>query len=324
VKIHEKNVDCRAGSNPPFSQEYAIVSCTDGGFEPALRDLSPNGQSRMNKSKRVADAIKTVVTRMMDRVMNNVLINDPFIKEKHQSAKPLYAALVPDEIFKGSHFERRFVTPFGGLWEKLAHVVAKEAHGHCELGHTVNGLIGAERLRRIQEVLNSLEHRTVDAQKRKPNWSEELEYVLAGEGEKIPVTVVCDVFIDSQTTGKRYAFELKAPLPNSDQTKVSKEKMFKLLAMQPAHVDYAYYALAYNPYGEKSNYSWTFPMRWFNMHDDASVLIGDEFWNLIGGEGAYKNFIKQINSLGRVYKERIYLEFLEMQLPSSLDVEILK
>ena len=28
--------------------------------------------------------------------------------------------------------------------------------------------------------------------------------------------------------GKTYAFELKGPLPNSDQTKVSKEKMFKL------------------------------------------------------------------------------------------------
>ena len=74
----------------------------------------------MNKEQRVALAIKEVVSRMMDRVMDNVLINDPFIKEKHHSAKPLYAALVPDEIFKGSHFERRFVTPFGGVWEKLA------------------------------------------------------------------------------------------------------------------------------------------------------------------------------------------------------------
>lgn len=74
----------------------------------------------MSKNKQVEEAIKTVISTMMDRVMNNVLINDPFVKEKHHSAKPLYAALVPDEIFKGSHFERRFVTPFGGVWEKLA------------------------------------------------------------------------------------------------------------------------------------------------------------------------------------------------------------
>lgn len=35
----------------------------------------------MSKKKRVGKAIKGVVTIMMDRVMNNVLINDPFIKK---------------------------------------------------------------------------------------------------------------------------------------------------------------------------------------------------------------------------------------------------
>ena len=34
--------------------------------------------------------------------MNNVLVKDPFIKEKHHSSKPLYSALVPDEIFNAS------------------------------------------------------------------------------------------------------------------------------------------------------------------------------------------------------------------------------
>ena len=96
----------------------------------------------MTKQQRIAKAIKEVVSEMMERVMDRVLITDPFIKEKHRSSKPLYAALVPDEIFKGSHFERRFVTPFGSLWEKLAQVVAIEAHGNCQMGHTIDGTIG--------------------------------------------------------------------------------------------------------------------------------------------------------------------------------------
>ena len=104
----------------------------------------------MSKQDRVALAIKQVISKMMEKVMDNVLINDPFIKEKHHAAKPLYAALVPDEIFKGSHFERRFVTPFGSAWEKLAQVVAIEAHGNCSVGHTINGNVGIESLRRIQ------------------------------------------------------------------------------------------------------------------------------------------------------------------------------
>ncbi len=278
----------------------------------------------MDKAKRVSDAIKIVVSTMMEKVMANVLINDPFIKEKHHSSKPLYAALVPDEIFKGSHFERRFVTPFGGVWEKLAQVVAQESHGNCTLGHIVSGTIGQESLRRIQEVLNRLEHTAKGTAKVKPNWKEELKYIQAGGGRLIPTSIVCDIFIHNEEKNIKYAFELKAPLPNSDQTKVSKEKMFKLLAMQPRQVDHAYFALAYNPYGKKGDYAWTFPMRWFNMHEDESVLIGNEFWDLIGGEGTYTSFIAEINKLGKEYRERIYREFLEIEPPTHLNDSFLK
>jgi hypothetical protein len=194
----------------------------------------------MSKQERVALAIKEVVSSMMNRVMDNVLIKDPFVKEKHRASKPLYAALVPDEIFKGSHFERRFVTPFGNVWEKLAQVVAMEAHGSCLMGHTIDGVVGSESLRRIQEVLNQLEHSKKGDEKIKPDWDKELKYIKKGGGEPIPVSVVCDIFIHNEETNTKYAFELKAPMPNSDQTKVSKEKMFKLLAMKPKKVDHAF------------------------------------------------------------------------------------
>lgn len=278
----------------------------------------------MLKQERVALAIKEVVSRMMDKVMENVLVKDPFIKEKHHAAKPLYAALVPDEIFKGSHFERRFVTPFGSVWEKLAQVVAIEAHGNCSMGYTINGNVGSESLRRIQEVLNRLEHNIKGIEKTKPDWETEIEYIRQGGGESIPVRVTCDIFILNEETNTKYAFELKGPLPNSDQTKVSKEKMFKLLAMIPAKVDFAYYALPYNPYGKREDYKWSFPLRWFNMQEDSCILIGNEFWELIGGKGTYHNFIKEVNLLGKEYRERIYREFLEIEPPANFDEELLK
>lgn len=277
----------------------------------------------MDKQQRIAQAIKDVISKIMDRVMDRVLITDPFIKENHRANKPLYAALVPDEIFKGSHFERRFVTPFGLVWEKLAQVVALEAYGNCQMGHTISGTVGQESLRRIQEVLNKLEH-SKGKNKIKPNWNEELQYIQESAGNQIPVSVVCDIFIQNEENGKRYAFELKAPLPNSDQTKVSKEKLFKLLAMEPKLVDYAYFALPYNPYGKRENYKWDFPMRWFNMHEDESVLIGDEFWDLMGGKGTYNNFIQEVNSLGKDYRERIYREFLGIEPPPDFDEYLLK
>lgn len=272
----------------------------------------------------VSSAIHTIISRLMDRVMDNVLVKNPFIPEVFHSQKPLYAALVPDEIFKGSHFERRFVTPFGSAWEKLAMAVGIAYHGNCQKGKIIEGTIGEECLRRIQEILNNLEHDVVGVKKHKPDWASELRYVLEGGGNPIPVSVTCDLFINSKRTGERYAFELKGPLPNSDQTKVSKEKIFKLLAMDGCPVNQAFYALPYNPYIKRENYIWPHPNRWFDMKKDPCVLIGEELWDFIGGYGTYKAFIMEVNRLGVNYKERIYRDYLGIEPPEGFDKETLK
>ena len=85
--------------------------------------------------------------------------------------------------------------------------------------------------------------------------------------------------------------------------------------MDPRQIDEAYYALPYNPYGAKENYSWSFPARWFNMKEDEAVLIGEEFWEKIGGLGTYKAFIEAVNEIGQEYKERIYREYLGIEAP---------
>ena len=277
-----------------------------------------------NTDNEVTKAITNIITDMMDKVMNRVLYEDPFIPEEHHAKKPLYAALVPDEIFKGSHFERRFVTPFGNVWERLAVVVALEKHKNCVQGETIVGTIKDERLRRIQEVLNRLDRPGRGSSKIRPNWSEELKYILGGGGNEVPVSIICDLYIKSQSTGKTYSVELKAPLPNSDQTKVSKEKIFKLLAMEQKLVDEAYFALPYNPYGAKEDYAWSFPLKWFDMKNDPCVLIGSEFWDLVGGIGTYETFITSVNELGLEYRNRIYREFLGIEPPANANPLSLK
>ena len=271
----------------------------------------------MAGSNELKIAIQNVIIEMMDKVMNNALKKKPFIAEKHHAAKPLYAALVPDEIFKGSHFERKFVTPFGGVWEKLALVAAQEGLGNGKTQHLIQGNVKEVRLNRINEVLRDLEHSNKKKIKIKPDWTKELSYIMEGSGEDLPVSVQCDLFIIDSKTKERYAVEIKAPLPNSDQTKVSKEKLFKLYAMEPKQIDFGYFALPYNPYGSKEKYKWSFPNRWFNMKDDEVVLIGGEFWDKMGGEGTYESFISAVNEIGDDYKNRIYREFLGIEPPEN-------
>ncbi|MDX2131063.1 MAG: TdeIII family type II restriction endonuclease, partial [Planctomycetota bacterium] len=125
------------------------------------------------------------------------------------------------------------------------------------------------------------------------------------------------VYIEDVQNNTRFAFELKSPLPNSDITKVSKEKIFKLYAMDPPQVTQAFFALPYNPYGTRDQYQWSFPARWFDMRNDKVVLIGNEFWDTIGGKGTYQFFIKQINEIGQDYRSRIYREYLGIEPPQQ-------
>jgi len=263
------------------------------------------------------DAIQQKVGNLMERVMEKVLVTDPFLVDKFRAEKPLYAALVPNEIFKGSHFERRFVTPFGSVWEDLAVTAAEFGLGQGNRGVTVNGIVKEGRLHRIAEVLVRLEHPEKGKARLRPDWKNELAYIMEGGGENIPVQVMCDVMAVDTELNLKYMFEIKAPLPNSDQTKVRKEKILKLHAMEPRQIDGAYFALPYNPYGKREDYTWGFPARWFNMQQDEVVLIGDEFWEKIGGMGTYQAFIDAVNEIGTQYKERIYRDFLGIEPPTG-------
>lgn len=271
---------------------------------------------KANSQDSLQSSIQGVVNTMMERVLNKVLYQDPFLTDKFKAEKPLYAALVPEEIFKGSHFERRFVTPFGSAWEKLAIVAAQHGLGKAEAGYIIHGQIHEERLRRITEVLNRLEHGKTNVGRIKPDWKAELLHIKKGKGKQIPISIMCDIHVENPIDGKKYSFEIKGPLHNSDQAKVSKEKLLKIYAMEPQPVNEAYFCLPYNPYGKRSLYSWSHPARWFDMKTDQVVLIGDEFWNKIGGHGTYQTFITAINLIGKAYRDRIYREYLGIEPPA--------
>ncbi|CAN5128159.1 hypothetical protein BH18ACI2_BH18ACI2_07540 [soil metagenome] len=53
------------------------------------------------------------------------------------------------------------------------------------------------------------------------------------------------------------------------------------------------------------------------MKEDEVVLIGDEFWEKIGGTGTYQSLIDAVSEIGKDYKERIYREFLGIDPPSD-------
>jgi len=105
-----------------------------------------------------------------------------------------------------------------------------------------------------------------------------------------------DLSFKDKETGTIYFIEIKSPKPNKDQTHQTKEKFLFLLATYP--FSKVYYALPYNPYGErKENYKWSFTRMFFDLSKE--VLIGKEFWDFIGGENIYEEILKIFKSVGK-------------------------
>jgi hypothetical protein len=252
---------------------------------------------------RTREAIGAFVAGVVNRTLRTRVEREPWDAEEERRLRPFAFALVPEEVWKGAKFERSFVTSFGSAWEEMALLVARDKHDHAERGGRYVGTLRQGQLEQIQRTLNELE-----AGLRRPDWDAEFESLLsATSGREVETGVIADLHVWDDA-GSHLFFEVKAPKPNSDQTKVSKEKMLKLSAMLGTTC--AYFALPYNPYPSRATYGHSPPKRWFDMATDEVVLIGPDFWDKVGGPGTWDDLMELLEEVGEALSERIRREYL--------------
>ncbi len=253
--------------------------------------FSPDVERRLGQIL-AAPLVSTLRTRVA---------KEPWNEEFERERRPLHFALVPPAIWKGSKFERSFSTSLGNVWEKAAIEASLGVRDWAQQGYVYEAEIHSNQLHVIHRILGDLE-----AGRRKPDWDAEMAEVLAAaSGPTEPCHVTCDVAIgnsESDRASHEY-FEIKSPKPNSDQTKVSKEKMLKLTAIERRECQF--YALPFNPYGPRSAYAWGLPMRWFDMKRDRVVLVGSEFWERLGGPGTWDDLLAIARREGEKYRDQI-------------------
>jgi Type II restriction endonuclease, TdeIII len=252
--------------------------------------------------KKLAEVFARPVLSTLER--RTVL--EPWDEAEEVMSRPFHHALVPAAVWKGSKFERSFTTSLGSTWEAAAVVLGTGLRGWAERGYSYLGEIDTTQLHTIQKILNDLE-----ARRRRPDWPSEMEEVLAAaRGSTEPCSVTVDVAVGASRDNRKghEYFEVKAPQPNSDQTKVSKEKMFKLTAMEQREC--AFFALPFNPYGTRQQYKHTYPMRWFDMRRDSVVLIAEDFWDRVGGPGTWASMLEVAEEVGADLRKRIVDEYL--------------
>jgi len=229
---------------------------------------------------KIEQIILSCVHRTIDRI------------SRDKTFRPFHEALLSTKLINASSFERSFSTSFGqGPVEEISSIVAKD-NGSIVVRQKetmVNVYKGS--VDQITRILAELRDGT-----RKPNWDNEVKTITAvNKGDTEVRKILSDLYIKKDDV--EYFYSIKTVKPNLDQTEIAKKDMLLLKAHDPNC--FTFFGLFYNPGGPNRNdYNWTMPSKIFDMKKDPCVLIGEDYWNTIGGNGTYVDLLSVFESAG--------------------------
>lgn len=208
--------------------------------------------------------------------------------------KPFHEAILPEGILRVAEFERSFSTKTGTTFEEVARLIARDNHAVAERGYTVNGLVSKKTIATIESI--------VDAAGRKRGISEtflaSMKRVLSAGGKaNTPRSFVADIYLKTYS-GVEFFFEIKSPKPNKGQCLEATSRLLQMHALRNKgrpRVN-AFYAMAYNPFGRRADYNHSFALNYLDMKNQ--VLLGDDFWTIIGGPGTYRQVLSLYREVG--------------------------
>lgn len=242
--------------------------------------------------------VTNVVTEVKDRVLPTSMSVRQYLRQKSSDGKlkPFHQAIIPAELMRLSAFERSFSTRLGSTFEECARLIALQFHRDARRGYRVSGRVSQSALQEIEKQVSLFEH----ASSSRPTMHEMVEAVLAARrtDDLVPLRLVTDLWVERHD-GTQLFFEIKSPVPNKGQCLEVTQRLLRLhLVTGEERPQVAgYFAMAYNPYGpSRADYRWTYAKSYMPFED--AVLIGEEFWSLVGTEGVYEELLEIYQQVG--------------------------
>lgn len=214
--------------------------------------------------------------------------------------KPFQAALIPPELIRINQFERGLSTKLGNSLEECARLIALEHHQDVRRGYDVRAEVSTAAFAEAECQKGHYES-AINNQLAKPSLEQMITAVLnARRLDDLEIkTVRADLYILTKD-GTEFLFEIKSPKPNKGQCLEVLQRLlrFHLLCGASRPQVNAYYAMPYNPYGVTNTvYRWSQALNYLPFKE--AVVIGDEFWTIVGGETAYEELLEIYLEVGR-------------------------
>ena len=193
-------------------------------------------------------------------------------------------------------------TTFGtSIFEPAAVALAKDRFVFSACQHTVGSEVFSDCGNAINQIMNDLE-----ISRRKPDRTDELSILrksLTGTKNKCKPTKA-DLFLIDKN-GAQWIFDMKSPKPNIGEFKGFKRTLLTWSAVamtdNPVIDVHAFIAVTYNPNYPEPYQSWQ--MR--GMLELDEILVEKEFWDFLGGEGAYEELLDCFECVGIDMRDEI-------------------
>lgn len=183
------------------------------------------------------------------------------------------------------------------IFEHVGEIIAKpRAKKAISQYNEFEGYVSSEAVLRIDKIMRELRSAS-----RKPNKETETREVLAVAqkgtlGKKLKKRV--DLFVETDKNIEYY-FELKSAKPNINEFTGVKKQLLDWIAMRGSQSLTAnlktIVAIPYNPYEPHPYERWTL-QGLFDL--DNEVLVGEEFWDMIGGKNTYSDLLAVFEEAG--------------------------
>lgn len=228
------------------------------------------------------------------------------------ASMPFHTRLLGKDRLALYSFIQSLNTNFGTtIFEPVAKALAANNFVSAESQQTAGTQISSEAHKVIQNIMDSL-----SIAESSPNKTNEINAIRAvcqtGEMTRVKPTKVDIKLIEHD--GTIYLFDIKTAKPNAGGFKEFKRTLLEwvatTLAINPEANVQSIIAIPYNPYEPEPYNRWT--MR--GMLDlENELKVANEFWDFIGGEGAYIDLLGCFERVGIELRSEIDEYFAKFQ-----------
>lgn len=220
------------------------------------------------------------------------------------ASMPFHTRLLGKDRLALYKFIHSLNTNFGTtIFEPVAAKLAEKNFTAIDKQHEVGKKISVIAQNKIQQIMDSL--RSAEKEPDKRNELAEIKAVCQSEPIKTVKAGKVDLYFES-SDGTIYLFDLKTAKPNMEAFQGHKRKLLEWAAIilldNPEAVVHTSIAIPYNPYEPKPYERWT--MRGL-LDLDNELKVGKEFWDFIGGNGAYEDLLICFEEVGIEMRDEI-------------------